>query len=306
LAVHLEAKKSSEQLETNDVLVAILIPICRLVLEGGIGIDQFVHAVKQAYVKTAMADVLPYGSRPNVSRLAVATGLTRKEVSLLVDTVSGKVSPARSAKEQRATRVLRAWCADPRFRGKSGQPALLSIRRGKAAFSQLVKLYAGDVTPISVLRELERMKAISTTKDGMVRMLPSASRFPAHPTQHMLEIASLLTDFADIIVPGRVNRARQGFFGYRERNSVSSEDIAVFNRSFSRRATALLDGFEQWQATRRNSQRKSNLNGRLGIGVYLVALEEPSGAAHPLRRRVRKFSESHVGRVSKGSQDCNG
>ena len=73
----------------DDALVALLVPISRLMLTSGVGVHQFVHAVKQAYVKTAMEEVFPGGSRVNISRLSVATGLTRKEVSLLVTKLKG-------------------------------------------------------------------------------------------------------------------------------------------------------------------------------------------------------------------------
>jgi hypothetical protein len=251
-------------------------------------VDQFFDAAKQAYVKAAMSDLLPSGSRPNISRLAVATGLTRKEVSVLVETAGGRVFPPRRAKEQRATRVLRGWCVDPRFHDKRGQPAQLSLRGGERAFTQLVRLYGGDVTPLSVLRELERMNAISTTKDGLVRLRASARRLPLHLPQRMLEIANLFTDFAHVIASGQSNSRPQRFFGYRECESASTDDISLFNRTFSRRATALLDSFDQWHASRRNALPNSSNSRRVGIGIYLVNDGAPSDGSRRKSQRQRR------------------
>jgi len=242
-----------------------------MLLAGGVGVDQFVSAAKQAYVKAAVTDVLPLGSRLNISRVSVVTGLTRKEVSRLLEAVRGGTLSVRRTKEQRAMRVLRGWCIDPRFCSRSGQPAQLSLRGGKRkAFALLVKLYGGDVTPMSVLRELERLNVISTTKEGLVRVRSAARRLPSHLPQQMLEIANLFTDFARAITPARSNESSPAFFGYRECDSVSPDDTALFGRTFSRRAAALLEGFDQWRASRHNLRNASTNTGRVGVGVYLI------------------------------------
>jgi hypothetical protein len=90
----------------------------------------------------------------------------------------------------------------------------------------------------------------------------------------MLEVASLLADFAQVITPGRSNGGAPGFFGYRECESVSTDDVSLFSRTFNRRGTALLEGFDQWQASRRNFRGNSTNSRRVGIGVYLIADED--------------------------------
>jgi hypothetical protein len=255
----------------HDALVALFLPISRLMLTGGVGIDQLVSAAKQAYVKAAIAEVFQVNSRINISRLSVATGLTRKEVSFLLDKVKGRRGRlVPQAKEQRAIRVLRGWCGDPRFHGDSGQPAQLPLRGGGRAFARLVKLYGGDVTPTSVLRELERMKAVSITKTGLLRMSASGRRFRSHAPQHMLEVARLLGDFASTVSQSHSNANPPTFFGYRDCPTTSPDDAALFRRTFSRRGGALLESFDQWQASRGDARKPSNGMTRVGIGVYLV------------------------------------
>lgn len=240
-------------------------------LTGGVGIDQFVSAAKQAYVKAAIAEVFPVNSRINISRLSVATGLTRKEVSFLLHKVKGRRSDqVPRAKEQRAIRVLRGWFGDPRFHGHSGQPAQLPLRGGGRAFAHLVKLYGGDVTPISVLRELQRIKAVSITKAGLLRMSASGRRLRSYAPQHMLEVARLLGDFANTVSQTNANSKPPMFFGYRDFTATSPDDAALFRRTFSRRGAALLESFGQWQASRGDARKASNDMTRVGIGVYLV------------------------------------
>lgn len=266
-------KIPNSRLATDDVLVALLLPISRLMLASGVGIDQLVSVAKQAYVEAAMSELFPAGSRVNISRLSVTTGLTRKEVSLLVDRITGgKDHLIHKAKEQRAIRVLRGWGIDPRFRDERGQPAKLPLRGSKKTFTLLVKLYGGDVTPISVLRELERMNAVAITQDGLLRIRASGRQFSLRAPQHMVEIASLLADFAGAITPYNPDGRSPTYFGFRDCDNASVDDAALFERTFSKRAAALLDGFDQWRDSRNGTRARSasKKKSRIGVGVYLI------------------------------------
>ena len=218
-----------------------------------------------------MEDLFPAAARINISRLSVATGLTRKEVSLLVDKLKGrKARLLPRAKEQRAIRVLRGWSIDPRFHGRSGEPAQLPLQGRRKAFAQLVKLYGGDVTPTSVLRELEQMDAVSFTRSGLLRMRAGSRRLRSYAPQRMLEVARLLGDFAGTVSQSTINDNVPAFFGYRDCNVPSPDDAALFQRTFSERAVALLESFGQWRGSRRGTRRTYNNGPRVGIGVYLV------------------------------------
>jgi Family of unknown function (DUF6502) len=279
----------------DEALVSLLIPISRLMLPGGVGINQLVQAAKLAYLKATIDELFPRGSRINISRLSVTTGLTRKEASLLFDKLRGrKVRFAPRPKEQRAMRVLRGWRVDPRFRGRSGQPAQLPLRGGERAFESLVRLYAGDVTPTAVLRELERMNAVSMTKSGLLRIRASGGRLRAHAPQHMLEVARLIGDFARTIAESHLTGSPSTFLGYKDCIVASSGDAALFQRAFSRRAAALLESFDQWRGSRGEVRKHSDSSSRVGIGVYLVrksVLASPLGESPQLENLPRRRSK---------------
>jgi uncharacterized protein DUF6502 len=255
----------------DDVLVALMSPISRLTLTSGVGIDQLIRAAKQAYLEAALEDLFPVGGRVNISRLSVVTGLTRKEISLLIDKPNGrKPRLVPRPKEQRAIRVLRGWRFDPRFHGRSGEPAKLRLKGDKHAFASLVRLYGGDVTPTSVLRELERMDAVSMTPSGLLCMRAGNHRLRTNAPQHMLEVARLLGDFAGTVSQSNRKSKEPAFFGYRDCTVPSADDAALFQRTFSRRAVALLESFDQWRGSRRDTHRSHGSGARVGIGVYLV------------------------------------
>jgi Family of unknown function (DUF6502) len=267
----LRPKISKPRFAIDDVLVDLLAPISRLTLTSGVGIDQLIRAAKQAYVEAAREDLFPVGARVNISRLSVATGMTRKEISLLIDKPNGRKArlvPRR--KEQRAIRVLRGWRFDPRFQGRSGEPAKLHLKGDKHAFASLVRLYGGDVTPTAVLRELERMDAVSMTPSGLLCMRAGNHRLRTNAPQHMLEVARLLGDFAGTVAQSTSKSKEPAFFGYRDCIVPSTDDAALFQRTFSRRAVALLESFDQWHGSRRDPHRSHGSKARVGIGVYLV------------------------------------
>lgn len=260
-------------------LVELLLPTSRLLIKGGVGVDQLIRAAKQAYVKAAVAEILPPGSRANVSRLSVATGLTRKEVSLVLREMRNQLHrPRRKAKEQRAIRVLRGWANDQRFRKQNGRPDELSVRGRRCKFALLVKLYGGDVTPRAVLGELERMDAIVLTHEGKIRMKTARRESQRQVRQQAIELARLFGDFVGTVAQPLRGAKPPVFFGFKECTGVAPREIARFERTFTKRGSVLLDSVDQWLDSCRKGRRESADQGRVGLGVYLVNASGPRPA----------------------------
>ena len=57
-----------------------MIPVARCMLQSGIGLREFSKISKIAFIKVATADYGIRGRPTNISRVAVMTDLTRKEV----------------------------------------------------------------------------------------------------------------------------------------------------------------------------------------------------------------------------------
>ena len=220
-----------------------------------------------------MDAVLPQDRRVNISRLSVATGMTRKEVSALLNySRNTRRSAIKRSGEQRALRVLRGWLTDPRFQNRDGGPGDLSYRGHKKSFAVLVKLYGGDVTPKSVLRELERISVVEMTRTGSLRVRALRKRKNIETHYQISELARFFEDFACAI--GRPNNVGEAppFFGFKDSTVPSVGDAASFVRTFSRRAAALLEDFQQWSAGREGKKQglhRDNRALRVGLGVYL-------------------------------------
>jgi len=68
--------------------LVVLKPIARILLRFGIGFREFSEIAKTAFVDVASTDFGIRGRPTNISRVAVMTGLTRKEVRRLRDKIS--------------------------------------------------------------------------------------------------------------------------------------------------------------------------------------------------------------------------
>lgn len=255
----------------GETLEDLLSPLTRLLVLGGIGVDELNHAAKRAYLRAAIETLFRPGERITVSRLAVVTGMTRKEVSALLDDSRHNHSAVRSRSgKQRALRVLRGWMTDPRFRQPNGRPAELPYQGRHRTFARLVRLYGGDVTPRSVLRELERMNALEKLKSGVLRVRSPRRTIAGQLTFYISELARVL-DGAALAISQPISPDRPiGFHATEDAVLNSEQDAGAFVRNFSNRATALIDGFEQWSSGRKaKASAPTKTQRRVGIGVYL-------------------------------------
>lgn len=243
-------------------------------MRGGIGIDELVSAAKRAYLWEAVKAVAQQGGRANVSRLSVATGMTRKEVSsLLGQSPHGCSAMKRKIGEQRALRVLRGWLTDSRFHNRRGRPGELKYRGDKRSFSALVKLYGGDVTPKSVLRELQRIEVVDLTSTGAIRLRRSKSRSNMEVQYKLSDLSKAFEDFACAAVQSGSSSDANGFFEVRTATLGSMGAAAYFMRRFSRRAAALLEDFQRWSLRHESDtpvSREEREPLRAAVGVYLL------------------------------------
>jgi hypothetical protein len=276
-------KKGQNEVDSaSGMLQSALLPICKILIKRGLGVGELIDAAKIAYVQAAMSEIVPSGSRINISRLSVVTGLTRKDIAALLhrkDKSPAAVS-AKKSLQQRAFRVLHGWSVDPLFQRANGRPADLPVQGDRQSFSLLVKRHAGDVTPISVLRELERMKAVAISSSGKVKFRGQSVDSTAHAAQQMAEFVRLFKDFANTLQQISTPKEPPLFFGFKDSTVTSPHQAALFQRTFSRRAMTLLEGIDQWIAHQTKEEKgkraASKSKTRVGLGVYLVQEDEKS------------------------------
>ena len=80
------------QVRVLEATRACLRPLARVLLRSGINFRQFEEIAKDVFLEEASAERDGRGRRANVSRIAVRTGLSRKEVARIRDRDAGSAS----------------------------------------------------------------------------------------------------------------------------------------------------------------------------------------------------------------------
>ena len=145
-------------------------PLVRLMLGSGIVWKQAADTLKESFVEVAESEYGLHGRVANASRVAILTGLNRRDVKRVRDTMTGDSKPA-LARMNSATRLLGAWHTDPAFQAADGKPTPLSTEDDDTGFGALCRRYAADIPVTAMLKELTRVGAVSESPDGFVRPL---------------------------------------------------------------------------------------------------------------------------------------
>lgn len=155
-------------------LAGVLGPLARTLLRCGVSYAEFAEMSKRAFVAAASDD---YGvrNRPtNIARVAVMTGLSRKEVRRLRSERKHKASllPVQGSFP---AAVLNLWHTNRSYSMRSGAPRGLSFADGRYSFSTLVRSISTDIPPGAMRRELVRAGAVRTTDRN--RLIPVKRHF---------------------------------------------------------------------------------------------------------------------------------
>jgi hypothetical protein len=152
----------------NAILFALLKalrPIARFLMKAGIGYREFAEIAKCAFVDVATSDYGLRGRPTNISRVAVMTGLTRKEVKRLREKIASgsqvvldKVIPP--------AEIIQKWHSDPAFLDEKDRPLTLPFDGESPTFTELVKKFGGDIPPGAMRTELKRVGAVVESEDG--------------------------------------------------------------------------------------------------------------------------------------------
>ncbi len=158
------------QRQILDALLVALRPLARAMLRAGIGHREFAEISKTAFVDIATKDYGLRGRPTNISRVAVMTGLTRKEVRRLRNkTEAGDASVI--LRMPPMTELLHRWYTEGDFVDAKGLPRPLSFDGPGMTFSELVRRYGGDIPPGAMRTELKRIAAIKEDEGGTLTAL---------------------------------------------------------------------------------------------------------------------------------------
>lgn len=162
----------------------VLRPIVKMLLRYGIGYNEFAETLKIAFVDVGSSDFGIRGRPTNISRVAVMTGLTRKEVRRLRSRLENGDETA-IVRTTPITEVLTRWHTEIEFLDKRGHPSVLPFSEGANSFSELVKRFGGDVPPGAMRTEMKRIGLVDEGTDGSLAV-KSRSVHPLDSTDNLM------------------------------------------------------------------------------------------------------------------------
>ena len=143
----------------------VLRPIVKILLRYGIGFSEFAESLKTVYVDVGSSEFGIRGRPTNISRVAVMTGLTRKEVRRLRTKIEGGEDLV-VVKSTPMTEILHRWHSEDEFLDSQGRPATLPFAGERRSFSSLVKQFGGDVPAGAMRTELQRVGSVEVDDKG--------------------------------------------------------------------------------------------------------------------------------------------
>lgn len=150
---------------------ALLGPLATLAVAHGMPYQATEEMLKRAFVDAARVMHAGSGNSRDISRVSMATGLSRREVTRLTEDRQRANTQRRSP----ATQVFTRWRGDRSLHNKRGQPIPLPRHGPAPSFEALAQAVTRDVHPRSLLDELVRMGLVELSEDGeTVRLVRNA------------------------------------------------------------------------------------------------------------------------------------
>lgn len=249
-------------------------PLARLLLKGGIGYREFAEICKTVFVEVASDDYGIRGRKTNMSRVAVMTGLTRKEVRKIRNAIeAGLTSPI--TRTRRPESVLAVWHGDPEYLDKHMNPKRIPFEGTGANFRDLVARVGGDIPPRAMLNEL--LRAGSIVPEGSKFRAVSRSYVPESNDPAAVHLAG--EAISDLVSTIHHNLSWPGPDGrFLERRVYSDRLPRSQRRRFRKLARdkgeLLLHDLNAWLSDRERSARKVDPTESIGemptigVGIY--------------------------------------
>ena len=257
----------------------LLNPLVRILIRNGVTATEMGDLVRQVFVDAATSEEfqLP-GRRLSDTRVAILTGLSRKEVHRLRH---GAFAAKTRSNLSRVIRVIAGWNQDADFTGPYGLPLAIPFeddpRVDAPSFTELVRRHSGDMAPRAMLDELLRTGLAELDEDGLIRNTGRTyipNQLEPAAIERLGRVLARLADTLDfnnkVAAPplGRFERHVETDIG------LTEEQYQQFNVYLRQKGQQLLETLDNWlamQEGRIGSKKPERPVGKrimTGVGIY--------------------------------------
>jgi len=265
-------------------LEGILLPLARLCLGQGLPYAHAEEVFKRAYVRAARDARRAAGadSRRDVSQVATATGLSRRDVGR----VSAALRPRASQRLSPVTQVFTRWASEPAYRHGNGRIRKLPRQGPAPSFEALATSVTRHVHPRSLLDELLRLGLVALADDGESVVLQKDRAVPQHDDERLFGmLAANVGDHLAAAAANVLHRDRRHLEQAVFAHGLSDEAVAAtgelvqqqWRRLLADMAPALQRLIEADTAAGREGRQRL----RVGLYSYHEPLPEDEDDPHP-------------------------
>ncbi len=264
----------------HGAITRLLRPLARILLRHNISFLTFSDLAKQVFIEVAENEFLPAGRKQSLSRVAMLTGLSRKEV-LRVKRIPLQMDGEAVAQQSRSIRVINGWTHDRSFLDDNGRPLVLDFDGQDMSFSSLVRLHSGDIPPRAVLDELLRIGLVELSDDNRVRLI-SAVYVPRDGIREKLSIMGVET--ADLLNTIDHNIHTEGEDPFFQRRvcyfSFPARHLPELKKLTQQKSQALLEELNSWMDEHDDAEEPESDESARRAGLSLYYFEGPAENDH--------------------------
>lgn len=274
------APRSEANRELQEVISSLENSIeifARAALSVGVDASTYLKIARIAYAKVAASAVHSEkprvrGSKGNVSRIAASTGLTRKEIPILLS----EALNARFARNP-VFSLVKTWSEDPRYLAANRRPRKLSISGPGAEFAGLVKEVSPDIPAIAVLKELKRLRFVEVEKKPFVKLTTRAFVALKKEGRWFRRYSENLRFFTQSVFPVAMERDHL-LNDVASVENLTEKAAALFIKSFKLRGEALLSSVPRWGQAAKHNSSVGEGSIKVGVGVFTYQLPQEKAA----------------------------
>jgi hypothetical protein len=256
----------------------LLRPMVRRMIAYGLSYPAFAELAKQVYVEVAEAEFGLTFKRQTDSRIALVTGIPRKEVAARRRRRAA-APELPEVEETLVTHVIGRWMAGPPYATPDGVPRRLpyeSAAAVSATFAGLVREVGGDIPVRAVLDELVRLGSATVSHAGEVELrrevhIPDETgdgRFTLLGTDPGELFTTIVHNIEEADVPWLQRKVAYDHIGSAALPALR-EEARQAGLNFIRGANALLASYDRDRTVDAPGGERT----RVAVGVYYY--EEP-------------------------------
>jgi predicted XRE-type DNA-binding protein len=206
------------------------------------------EVTKDVFVDVAAKDFQVPNRKMTQARIAIVTGLTRKEVGRIFQKKDG--SDRLETNLGRVMRLLSGWHTDPDFTGPYGLPLEIPYDGNRTKnFSELARRYSADMPPRAMLDELLRIGVVTEGETGWLKVHTRTYLPKIEAPDSLDRLARTVKNFIETVDHNRVEPDPENRLF--ERTVVADEGVHIddmprLTAFIKTRAQHLLEEIDNW------------------------------------------------------------